>query len=739
MRLFRPILSSLLVVSLSLGIMGSSAAEMKSGFYLPDFLSHFFKSNKSPITKEPSFAERLKNQSQIKRFKDTEEMSAFLDGISYGGGYYGGGLLRTFAREETAGAMPTTAPIADSVKTAMPTTGGGDFSTTNIQVAGVDEGDIVKTDGKFIYYTAGNTVYLAEAVPAENINILGRIDLESMPQGMYLNKDTLTVYGSDAHIYEKPFYGSFIRQSSYTFVKVYNIADKKSPKLIRDLSYEGNYADSRMIGDYLYFVTNMYRYGFDGDSPLPRVLQNGAEMPAEKNPKVFYFDIPYTSVSMTTVGAINVMTGEEAPNRDIYLLPGAENFFVSQNSLYLTYTKYLNEDDVAFDVAREILQPKMPQETLQKISEVNGVPSYILSAQEKLQKKRQILERFILTLSKEERASMESQVTEKMKATYKELSKEMEKTVIHKIALNKNNLEYRAAGEVTGTVLNQFSMDEHDGYFRIATTRNRAWSQFADESDTKSYNNLYVLNSDMKQVGAVENLATDERIYSVRFMQNRAYMVTFKQVDPLFVLDLKDPTKPTMLGELKVPGFSTYLHPYDDTTLIGLGRDADENKFGNVEAQGVKLSLFDVANVAEPKEVSQYIIKGQGTTSDALYNHKAFLFSKDKNLLVIPVQKQEDYSKGVAFRGAMIFKVLKDKIELRGEIEHEKPSENGGGILESIRSDIPPMYWNPNIDAAIKRALYIGDTLYTLSDKYIGAHRLGDLSEIKKLQLKFMQ
>ncbi len=737
MRFFRSTVTSLLLVSLSMSVLSASAVEPKAGFFLPDFLGDFFKNNKSPITREVSFTERLHNQSQIKRFKDTEEVGAFLDGISSGSGF-GGGLIRTIGRaENVATAVPT--PATD-IKMSMPTTGGGsDFSTTNIQVAGVDEGDIVKTDGSFIYYASGTTVYIAEATPAQNTNIIGRIDLESNPQGLYLNKDTLTVYGHDAKIYEKPFYSSLIRQGSYTFVKVYNISDKKNPKLIRDLSYEGNYAESRMIGDYLYFVTNMYRYGFEGDSPLPRILANGEEMAVEKNPKVFYFDIPYTSVSMTTVGAINVITGEEAPNRDIYLLPGGQNFYVSQNNLYLTYTKYLGEDEVAFDIAKELLQPQLPRETLSRISEVNTVPDYILSTQEKSQKRRQILERYIMTLSKEERTKIESQVAERMKATYNELAKEMEKTVIHKIALNKNELEYKAVGEVTGSVLNQFAMDEKDGNFRIATTRNRLWSQYADDSQTASTNSLYVLDNNMKQIGAVEGLANDERIYSVRFMQDRAYMVTFKQVDPLFVIDLKDPTKPTVLGELKVPGFSTYLHPYDETTLIGLGRDADENKFGNVEAQGVKLSLFDVSNVNEPKEVSNYIIEGQGTTSEALYDHKAFLFSKEKNLLVIPVQQQESYDKAVSFRGAMIFTVRKDKVELKGKVEHESPSDNGGGVIEPMRSDIAPRYWNPNIDAAIKRALYIGDNLYTLSDKYLGVHKLNDLTEIKKLQLKFLQ
>ena len=261
-----------------------------------------------------------------------------------------------------------------------------------------------------------------------------------------------------------------------------------------------------------------------------------------------------------------------------------------------------------------------------------------------------------------------------MKAKYQDISKELEKTVIHKIAINKDKMEYKAVGEVTGSVLNQFSMDETDGKFRIATTKNQIWSQYMDEKEVQSYNNLYVLDENLRAIGSLENLAQGERIYSVRFMQNRAYMVTFQQTDPLFVIDLSNPQSPKVLGKLKIPGFSNYLHPYDDTTLIGIGKDTSEREGGGVTTKGLKLSLFDVADVANPKEIDTYVMGGVGSDSIALNDHKAFLFSKEKNLLVIPVAIRESVKLNewgkLTFSGAAVFKVDKNGFELKGKIDH---------------------------------------------------------------------
>jgi len=203
-------------------------------------------------------------------------------------------------------------------------------------------------------------------------------------------------------------------------------------------------------------------------------------------------------------------------------------------------------------------------------------------------------------------------------------------------------------------------------------------------------------------------------------------------VDPLFVIGLDDPTKPVVLGELKVPGYSSYLHPYDETTLIGLGKETDDN--GRVTG-GIKLSLFDVSDVSNPKEIDKFVLGDRNSNSIAINEHKAFLFSKDKNLLVIPVTMQEDVvevQKSVIFEedmiimppvrkyfnGAAIFNINKKGFELKGKIDHSNDDNKS---------------WNRNSN--VQRSLYIDNVLYTLSNKYLKANGLNDLNEIKSIEL----
>ncbi len=222
-------------------------------------------------------------------------------------------------------------------------------------------------------------------------------------------------------------------------------------------------------------------------------------------------------------------------------------------------------------------------------------------------------------------------------------------TGIHKIRLDNGYIEGVADGSVPGWVLNQFSMDESDGYFRIATTTGHAWGV------STSKNNVYVLDEDLKVVGELEDLAPGEQIYSARFMGNRLYLVTFKKVDPLFVIDLADPTAPRVLGKLKIPGYSNYLHPYDEKHVIGLGKEAVDSEGGSFAwYQGVKLSLFDVSDVSNPREVAKLEIGDRGTDSPALYDHKAFLFSRERNLLVIPILEAKSQQFGIRRRAKHI-------------------------------------------------------------------------------------
>ena len=308
------------------------------------------------------------------------------------------------------------------------------------------------------------------------------------------------------------------------------------------------------------------------------------------------------------------------------------------------------------------------------------------------------------------------------------------KTVLHRIHIENGEISIAADGEVTGYVLNQFSMDEHEDYFRIATT-----SQMTSLPEEPSrmilhlQNNVYILNMDLDIVGKLENIAPGENIHSVRFMGDTCYLVTFRKIDPLFVINLSDPHSPEILGELEITGYSDYLHVYDGSHLIGVGKET----VGAIEGdfswyQGVKISLFDVTDVTEPIELAKYEIGNRGTDSPVLRDHKAFLFDKEKNLLVIPVSVAEidesQYPNGVppyaygeiVWQGAYVFTIsltLEEKIMLRGNITHVE------------NCDVH------NASYHITRTLYMGEVLYTISESKIKMNSLLDLSEINELDI----
>ena len=278
-------------------------------------------------------------------------------------------------------------------------------------------------------------------------------------------------------------------------------------------------------------------------------------------------------------------------------------------------------------------------------------------------------------------------------------------------------------------------MDEYNGYFRIATTTGHVARNMEEAT---SANHIYVLNLNMSIVGKIENIAPGETIYSARFMGNRCYLVTFKKVDPFFVIDLEDPTNPKILGKLKISGYSDYLHPYDENHIIGIGKETVEAEGGDFAwYQGVKISLFDVSDVENPKEISKYVIGNRGTETPVLYDHKALLFDKNRNLLVIPVLvaeiNEEEYPEGVppyihgeyTWQGVYVFKIsLEEGIILRGKITH----------LENETISMIDYYYlySPYM---VKRALYIGNVLYTISDKKIKMNSLDTLDKINEIEL----
>ncbi len=321
-----------------------------------------------------------------------------------------------------------------------------------------------------------------------------------------------------------------------------------------------------------------------------------------------------------------------------------------------------------------------------------------------------------------------------MYITYSTYDRQIQGTKVHRISIDEGHIEYEASGEVPGYVLNQFSMDEFNHYFRIATTTGDVWAW--GESASRSH--VYVLDMSLDTIGALEDLAPGEKIYSARFMGDRCYLVTFQKIDPLFVIDLTIPTNPAVLGQLKITGYSDYLHPYDENHIIGIGKETAAAEEGNFAwYQGVKISLFDVTDVAVPKEIAKYEIGDRGTDSPILYDHKAFLFNKEKNLLVIPVTVAEfdeaKYPGGVpdsmygdfVWDGAYVFHIsLEEGIEFRAGITHLTDN-----------SDLTKSGYYYHSPYSVKRSLYIDNVLYTISELKIKMNSLSDLTEIGEINL----
>lgn len=592
----------------------------------------------------------------------------------------------------------TAAPAPDKNLAAETISGKVDYSTTNVQVQGVDEADVVKTDGEYLYQVNNQRIVIAKIYPSNEMKIekIIHLDKENLyPLELYVDENRLVVIGhSNAGI---PIVRSMPAEKrltiypprySYTTVKLieYDITDKKNIAKAREIELEGAYVSSRKIGDKLYLVSNKrFNYYYimnsyeDNKTPSYRDSVLGEEFINIPYEKIAYFPGCITP-SYLIVAGIDLGNPKEGVNVSTYL-GGGENIYASADNLYVVATKLQErpDDPVIYDSANP--------------------------------------EAYDYYRDKE--------------------------TVIYRFAMNKGKLIYTGKGSVPGEILNQFSMGEYDGYFRIATTKGEIWRD--DEHTSK--NNLYILDKDLNIVGSVEDIAPGEKIYSVRFMGDRAYMVTFKTVDPLFVIDLKDPKNPKILGALKIPGYSDYIHPYDENHIIGFGKDTVEvihkDIHGNERGRtayylGMKIAMFDVSDVANPKELFTEKIGDRGTTSELLYNHKALLFSKEKNLMAFPITvmevKDEDKAIGpdqvpkygsFVFQGAYVYNIdLENGFKLKGKISHISEEE----YLKS------GSYWY-NSSKNVERILYINDDLYTISKGMIMANDINNLNLKGQLEI----
>jgi len=293
-----------------------------------------------------------------------------------------------------------------------------------------------------------------------------------------------------------------------------------------------------------------------------------------------------------------------------------------------------------------------------------------------------------------------------------------ESSTIHKVAISGGEVGYVCSVRVPGTILNQFSMDEHRADLRVATTLGQA---SPDGWETTS--GVYVFNATLEPLGNVTKIAPGERIFSARFLGDRAYLVTFRVIDPLFVLDLSDPAAPRVLGHLKIPGVSNYLHPYDERHILGFGLDTFEGPDGIPRIGGLKLSLFDVEDVEHPREVAKYVIGDSGAYSEAVYDAKAFLFIPSRSLIVIPVAIPELTDPYAMWMGVYVISVTPEAgFALRGTLTDADVGQD---------PDNASWYWS----GVIRRSLSAGDYLYTVSNSFVTAYSIDGLARVARVSL----
>lgn len=576
--------------------------------------------------------------------------------------------------------------LLDAVGTAPAAEGGGtsstpSFSETTVQEAGVDEADLVKTDGQFLYLISGRNLVIADAFPAKELGVLSRTAVEGHAIDLFLNGNRLTVFSSIHQCPEVlPALGPgtggggtggggmtdaiapgiilppptpVIYPPPRMKVTVFDVSNRSAPQVVQETYLDGTYVTSRAIGERVYVVVRNDPGAFL--EPQLRavsgqyVYETEAEYRARLQAAPLSQLIPQYDSRWTDAGVAQQASGHiSAPNSIFRTGTVGNTSLVSVVAFNVLGTSAAPVGSVTVDTDYNTLVYASPENI------------YLGST------------RFV-------------------SGGYT--------TLIHKLRLDGDSIALAATGQVAGQTLNQFSVGEQGPYLRIATTQGFG---------ATSTNNVYVLAQEgniLNVVGNVENLALGERIFSARFLGERGYLVTFRQIDPLFTLDLSFPLLPRVVGELHIPGFSRYLHPVDATHLIGIGRDANPVTGATL---GLQVSLFDVSDLSNPTLVHRYTFAPTGWTfSAAEFNHHAVSYFAEQGVLALPVSGtvQVPNPSGVGFTVQTQHRLVVLDVDL----------ETGFTLLGQVLHTTP-----------VLRSLRIGDALYSLSGSTIKVQPLLD-------------
>lgn len=630
--------------------------------------------------------------SELKKFGSVEAFKDYIAKARSASGYYGGrgGAGGPGIMEMQASDAAKALPAADL------SIAPGRVSETNVQVAGIDEPDAVKTDGKEIYFsvarpeimplddTVGRTDESKElfplrrtggtktirAFPPENLKVDAKIDKSG---DLLLSGKTLVVIPSQRYYWAKD------ANKIYGF----DVSDPKNPKELWNIEMKEavSVAGARMAKGKLYLATKTDIIDENKFCAMEPLIVKGRPRPVKCDQ--IYHPTAVIPVDATyTAMIVNPASGEI--EKEVTFV-GSSDYtssvvYMSESALYLTY--YYPGDQVK--ILRSFFSENknlVPDWFLEKLEKLEG---YDISSAAKTTEVWNLIERYQNSLSSDDRLKMENEIENKMVDFLKTHRRELDSTGIVKI--NADNLGIDAAGVVPGKLLNQFSLDEYKGDLRAAATVGESffgWG-FGGARPNESANDVYILGDNMKTEGSVIDLGQGERIYAVRFIADKGYVVTFKQVDPFYVLDLTDPMNPEKSGELKIPGYSSYLHPIAKDKILGIGEE--NNK--------VKISLFDVSDPADPTEIAKYNLDEY--YSEISSTHHAFLLDAKHEVFFLPGSK-----------GGYVFSYAGDNLSLVKTVS----------------------------ETVVKRAVYINDYLYIIGEDKLVVLNEKDWEEVGELEL----
>lgn len=549
-------------------------------------------------------------------------------------------------------------------------------SGTTVQVPGIDEPDIVKTDGEQIYLSSQERFWIQQGTvspqiypPPPSQPSKTRIIKSFPPSELGLNSEVDQM--GDLLLVEDVL---VILSSDEIFG--YDVSDPQSPKekWTMELGEETYLVETRMLEGKIYIITQTKVNSYHPCPIRPLSLEE-SEIEI-KCSDIYHPIIPIPADVTYSVMKLNASDGEVQQSTSFVGSSQNSVVYMSPQNIYITYSFWGDLMEIMVEFLEQEGADLVPSELIERVQEVS---SYDLSRQAKFSEFQVIMNNFFNSLGRDERLRVQNELSNRAEQYFQTHAREIQKTGIVRIRLEDSTL--RASGEVPGMPLNQFCLDEYQNHLRIATTIGRGFSSMLGTSETA--NDVYILDKKLEVKGSIKDLGLQERIYSARFIKDKGYLVTYRQIDPFFVLDLSDPHNPQLKGELKIPGYSSYLHSIVKDQILGIGKEGSK----------VKLSLFDVSNPQNPEEVGKYMVEEYW--SEVLSTHHAFLLDKKHQIFFLPGSK-----------GGYIFSY-------------------SGNNLEMVRvvSEIQA-----------KRALYINDYLYVIGENEIRVIDENNWEEVNELE-----